>query len=87
MWIDKISQDDNKGAPKSRKTMADTAKHILHEFAIKSTKSLINIGDDVLIQPKTMATYLKKCWFSDAIVDAAMRQAGFYTEQPAPAIE
>lgn len=82
MWIDVLQHDTNNEAPKSRKTVGDTAKNILREFAIKWTKSLINIGDEVFIESKTMATYLKKMKFSDAIVDAAMRQAGFHTKTP-----
>jgi len=80
MPLDILPEDSNIETAKSSKTVGDTAKNILREFAIKWTKSLINIGDEVFIEPKTMATYLKKMKFSDAIVDAAMRQAWFAQE-------
>jgi len=61
-------------------TVGNTSRKLLEEIAIKWTKSLINIGDELFINPKEMSTYLKKLRFPDAIVAAAMQQAWFPEE-------
>lgn len=40
--------------------IGNTSKELLREIAIKSTKSLINIGDEMFLKPETMSKYLKK---------------------------
>lgn len=61
-------------------TVGNTSKDLVREIAIKSTKSLLNLGDELFVDPQKMSIYLKKLKFSDAIVDAAMRQAWFTEE-------
>lgn len=59
------------------RTIGNTSKELFREIVIKSTKSLINVWDELFLKPEIMSKYLKKMWFSDAIIDAAMRQAWF----------
>ncbi len=67
--------------PSKLRTIANTSKDLFREIAIKSTKSLINISDELRIKPTMLYNYLKKRWFSSTIIDAAMKQAWFAIDE------
>jgi predicted transcriptional regulator len=56
--------------------IGNTSKELFREIAIKWTKSLINLWDDLSLEPETMSKYLKKIWFSDAIVSTTTSKIG-----------
>gem|GEM_PF-3688337 len=42
------------------RAISNTSKDLLLEIATKSTKSLLNLGDELSVNPQKMSIYLKK---------------------------